>query len=304
MERIAITSREQWLALRQRDVTASVAAVLIADHPHISRLGLYLLKSKIVTEDPDETPPMRRGRLLEPVALALLREQNPTWQIEAPGAYFRDPDVRLGATPDAIAVDDAGKIGVIQIKSIEKFQFQRAWVDGDEITPPLWIAVQALVEKHLVGADWAAVAALVVSHGIDIHLIMIPHIAGVIDRLKSEVAAFWSRVERGDPPAPDFSRDGSLIAQQFVVEAGKTIDLRDDNALPALAAEDGQLGEELKAAKARREAVRTEIIAKMGDADTALFQGGRITAKMVRRKPYMVGESTYRDVRIKPELRA
>jgi len=300
MLRIPIESREQWLALRQQDVTASTCGCLLGVHPYCTPYGLYLLKSGIVGEDPEETGPMRRGRLLEPVAIELLREQNPLWEIAPPRAYYRDPDLRLGATPDALAVDDAGKLGVVQIKTVEPSVFRRKWMDGGEVDPPLWIVCQAIEEAHLTGAEWAAVAALVVGFGVDLHVVPIPIHDGIVERIKAEVVAFWSRIERREPYPPDYARDGALIARQFEeARVGEIIDLTNDNSLPPLAAEDEKLAAELKASKDRRAAVRSEILAKIGNAEIALFQGGRIFAPTTRRKSYTVKETSFRDLRIK-----
>jgi predicted phage-related endonuclease len=300
--RIPIENREQWLALRQRDITASVAGALLGVHDYITPYGLYALKSGLIAEDPEESPQMRRGRLLEPVAIQMLRENNPSWiDVEPPLAYYRDEAARLGATPDVLAFDGARGRGVVQIKSVEGSIFRRKWTDDTgEISPPLAPVVQANVEAHLTGAEWAAVAALVVGFGIDLHLIEIPIHRRLIDRIKAEVAAFWDRIERRDPYPPDYARDGWLIAKLYSeTERGTTIDLTSDNALPGLAAEDAHLAEEVKERTARRAAIKSEIIAKIGDAETALFQGGRISAKLISRKEYTVSPTRYRDVRIK-----
>jgi YqaJ-like viral recombinase domain len=101
IERIPIIDQRQWLGLRQRDVTASTVGALLGVHPYASALGLYLLKTGQIEADAEDTPAMRRGGLLEPVAHRILREDHAEWiDTLAPGAYFRDPDARLGATPD------------------------------------------------------------------------------------------------------------------------------------------------------------------------------------------------------------
>src|SRR5262245_18769817 len=47
IERIPITSREQWLELRKPDVTASVVGALFAAHPYMTALKLYLMHQGI-----------------------------------------------------------------------------------------------------------------------------------------------------------------------------------------------------------------------------------------------------------------
>lgn len=303
IESIPITDRDQWLGLRKRDVTASVAGALLGVHPYASALGLYLLKSGQIEADAEDTPAMRRGRLLEPVAIQMLREDHPQWNdTNPPGMYYRDPEARLGATPDVITFDGARGLGVIQIKSVEASVYRRTWRDEDgTITPPLWIVCQAIVEAHLTGAEWAAVAALVVGFGIDLHLVEIPIHAGIIDRIKAEVAAFWDRVARKDPPPADYARDGKLIAKLFPESDGHIIDLSSDNMLPELAVRDRALADEIKDRKDQREAIKSEILMKLGTASGATFQGGRITANTVHRKAYSVSASQYRDLRIRLE---
>jgi hypothetical protein len=196
------------------DVTASIAGALLGVHPYATPNATYFLKAGIIATDPEETPPMRRGRLLEPVAVRLLREEKPDWKIEVPRAYYRDPELRLGATPDVFATNEAG-FGVIQIKSVEPSRFRRTWFAGDAIEPPTYSIVQANIEAFMTGASWAAVAALVVGFGIDLHIVPIPIHAGIIDRIKAEVAVFWRRVERREPYPFDYAHDGDLIARLF-----------------------------------------------------------------------------------------
>lgn len=306
IERIPITSHEQWHAERQRDVTASTVGALLGVHPYTSALGLYLLKSGMIEADAEDTPAMRRGRLLEPVAIQMLREEHPQWiSVASPGAYFRDADARLGATPDVLALDDKHVFCVIQIKTVEPSIFRRVWKDEDgTISPPLWIVCQAIVEAYLTGASWAAVAAMVVGFGIDLHLIEVPIHAGVIDRIKTEVAAFWDRVARKDPPPADYARDGRLIAKLFSQSDGSIIDLSEDNMIPMLAVEDQFLAGEIKKRKERRDAIKNELLMKLGAASGATFQGGLVSAKTVHRKAYSVAATSYRDVRIKLETPA
>lgn len=303
---IQITSRDQWLQLRRQDVTASVVGALLGVSDYVSAYGLWALKSGRIEEDPEDNPAMKRGRLLEPVALALLAEERPTWAIEAPGVYLRDPAVRLGATPDAYATrpDIAGR-GVVQVKTTVDVVFKKKWVDPDtrEIVPPLWIVAQAIVEAHLSGASWATVAVLVVGFGLDLHVIDIPIHKGLIARLEREVGDFWRRVAENDPPPPDFGHDGEVIAGLYADDDGSEVDLSNDNRLADLIADRAALkvreADGDAAAKARK-VIDVEIIHKLGNATRArLAGGGTVEAKTVRRGAYEVKPTSYRTVRVK-----
>lgn len=300
VERIKITDRESWLALRRQDVTASSAAALLGVHPYVTALQLFLEKTG--QSDPvEETEAMTRGRLLEPVAVDLLREKCPDWTIKYPyGEYLRDGEARLGATPDAAIWDKGGRPGIVQIKSVEASVFRTKWKGEDgEIEVPLYAAVQSIIEAHLAGAGLAFVAPLVVGHGLELPLIPVPIHAGVLDRMKKSVTEFWARVDRNEMPAADYARDGEALMRLYAADNGEEIDLSADNRLPDILAEDEGLAEEIKARAERRQEIKTEIIAKVGEHTSARVQGWVVTAKTVNRKAYSVAASSYRDVRKK-----
>jgi hypothetical protein len=298
----AASDRAAWLALRSQDVTASVAGALLGVHEYETAYGLWAAKSGLIPQEDGESGPMRRGRLLEPVAVALLAEERPTWTLTPGASYYRDPATRIGATPDCFAVDPAREgFGVVQIKSVESSIFRRKWKQEDgTVEPPLWIAVQALVEADLTGASWACVTPLVVGFGLDLPVIEIPLTPGIMDRLKEVVAEFWRRVDTKDPPDVDYARDGALLAQLYRDDDGSTVDLSGWNAGPVIAEEDARLAAEIKERKARRDAIKAEIIDKIGAAAVAMIDGEIFaTARTVNRKPYAVAASSYRDIRIK-----
>lgn len=300
-------SRDDWLALRRPNIGASVIGALLGVHEYTTVYEQWALKSGLVQQDPTESRPMIRGRLLEPVALQLLSEERPLWKITPNpmpgGKYYVDREARIAATPDAFAIDpDRKGFGVVQVKSVESGIFRRKWTDRDtgEITPPLWIAVQAIIEAHLSGASWAVVSPLIIGFGIDVHAIEIPLHPGIVERAQSAAAEFWQMVEAGTPPDADYSRDGELIAEIFSQDDGQTIDLSGDNELPSLLDEREEIIATKKVAETRLKAINTELLAKLGDAAHGRIADGRIiSAPTVHRKSYVVPPSSYRAVRIK-----
>lgn len=311
IERYRITDRNMWLNLREKDVTASTAGALFGVHEYQSAYGLYCLKAGIITEDAEETPPMRRGRLLEPVALQLVAEDRPTWKVERGTHYYRDPVHRIGATPDAFAIDpERPGFGVLQIKTVEPGVFRKKWRGEDDfgqVEPPLWIAIQAIVEASLTGASWAAVIPMRVGFGLDHDVIDIPMRPGIMERLRGEVAEFWRRIEAGTPPDPDYGRDAGLIAKLYGEDDGSTISLHGSNRIVELlsARETLKMREaDGSAAEKERKAVDAEIISLLGPATRGMLADGRyVEAKTTRRGAYQVKESSYRSVKVK-EARA
>lgn len=303
IEKIPITSREEWLKNRIQDVTASVAAALFGVHQYQSWYSLWALKTGAIVEDPDETPAMRRGRMLEPVAVDFLLEDHPDWRIENPGVYLRDPKVRLGATPDRyIYRPDRAGFGVLQIKTVEESIFKKKWLnENHEIEPPLWIAIQAEVERHLSGANYAMVGVLRAGFGIDCTPLDIPLVPGLMKKIEENVALFWRMIEHGKRPDPDYSKDGKTIEALWAGNGSDAVlDLTADNHLVDLADEKERIAGEKTAIEKRQKEIKAEMLHKLGSASAGEIADGRvITAKTIIRKAYEVKESSYVDVRVK-----
>ncbi|MCP1550659.1 MULTISPECIES: YqaJ viral recombinase family protein [Methylorubrum] len=309
IERIPYTTREAWFAARQQDVTASVAGALLGVHEHTTAFSLWALKSGLLAEDPTESKPARRGRLLEDDALQVLVEDRPTWTVTAGGnEYLRAPALRIGATPDAYAVDpDRPGRGIVQVKTTSDFVFRKKWRDeAGDLVLPLWIACQAIVEAKLTGASWASVALLVVGHGLDLHVIDVPLHEGIWHRLVGEAKLFWERVASGEAPAADYARDGETIADLWPPDAAaEPLDLSADNLLPALLDEREAINARVKSDEKRLAEIKAEITAKLAGATAAQLADGRvITRTLQSRAEHTVKASTFPVLRVRAPRKA
>jgi putative phage-type endonuclease len=300
-------TREEWLALRTQTIGASEIAAVLGCHPWETPFSLWAKKTGATPRE-DESPAMKRGRYMERVALDLLREERPDWIVKdnpMPGGdFYRDLARGVSCTPDAfVRAADKGR-GVAQVKSVQKIVFDRKWKNDDgDIEPPLYVAVQAMQEAALTGADFAVVVALVVDFGIDLHVFDIPLHPGVLGRIERETAAFWDLIRRGEQPPPDFGRDGELITRLYADDDGATVDLSGNQRIVELIAQREALKEreaDGAAAAKERKTIDAEIIFALGNAARGRLADGRIVeAKTVRRNGYEVAPSSYRSVRIK-----
>lgn len=309
VERIPYTTREAWLAARSRDVTASVIGALVGAHEYTTAFELWALKSGLITEDPNETPAMRRGRLLEDDALQMLAEDRPSWRIEPGGnVYLRAPELRIGATPDAYAHDpDRPGRGIVQVKTTSDIVYRKKWRDEDgAINLPIWIACQAIIEAKLTGARWACVALLVVGHGLDLHIIDIPLHEGIWVALADEVTEFWKRVEAGEAPPADYARDGETIADLWPPDAAaEALDLSADNRIPVLLDERDEIAARTKTDKDRRAEIDAEIVEKLAGATLARLSDGReITRTLQKRGEYVVKPTSFPVLRVRSPRKA
>jgi hypothetical protein len=219
--------------------------------------------------------------------------------VVAPSLHWADNEFGIGATPDLLADDPERGTGVIQIKSVAPSIFRTSWRgDSDVVRPPLWIAIQALVEAELTGAKWAAVAPLVVDFGIECPVIDIPLHAGIVETLKTEALEFWEKVLSGEEPNPDYKRDHELIRKALAKEDGSEIDLSQDNELPSLL-DDRETAQAIaKDVKAKLGEIDARLWHKLGHAAVGRFNGGIISGKTVNRKAYEVAATSYRQLRV------
>jgi predicted phage-related endonuclease len=305
-QRVTPKSRADWLDIRKGFVGASEAAALLHVHPWLTLMHLWALKAGRIDPEP-ENPAMRRGKLLEAPALAMLAEERPDWTITPnpmPGGFLVVDDVSgICATPDATATapDRPGE-GILQVKSIDPLAFKKNWLTkAGDVEAPLHVLIQTAVEINMVGASWGTIVALVVGQGIDLHILEMPQIDGLIEKLTSANQTFWRLVETGERPPPDYERDLALIAQlnKAVSDKIEPLDLSGDNSFSAAISDYLDAKTVISAAEKRKATAEAEIRDKLADATAATAGDFLVTAKLVTRAEHIVRATSYRQLRIK-----
>ena len=301
IERRPIVSRAEWLEWRMSDVTASDVAALFGCHPYgRTRLGLWAEKQGLTTGLADNAA-LRRGRWGEPAVLAMLADERPTWSVRPAKVYLRDRTIRLGATPDAEAVDPERRgLGVVQCKMVAESVYEREWADG---SPPLGFQLQTLSEMMLASAAWGAIAALVMSayEWRPVIFDLERHEAAEA-RIRAAVSRFWADFEAGLMPVLDPERDSETIARIYPKAEIKTppLDLSGDNDLPGMLATRATLTGLIKDAVKQIENVETRVKARLGVHERGSLPGWRIAWKNEPRKGHVVEPSNPRVLRISP----
>jgi len=299
VEHRTITSRDEWLRWRRQDVTASVVGALFGVHPYTTALRIYAEKRGVEFPDADNKT-MRRGRWLEPAVATAVEEERPDWKLRAPRLYLRDPDLRLGCTPDYFIEGDPRGLGVLQCKTVAPSVYARDWLGGSEI--PLWVTLQALTEMMLADAAFGVVAALLVdAHAMDVAILEVPRHADSELKILVAVKNFWDAVGSGIEPDPNFSRDAEVIKALVPRDtSGKQIDFSGHNELPAMLEERAALMQHIKEGEARCGEIETQVKFLMGDAEIGNgLDGWRITYKVQDTKEYLVKARSSRVLRIK-----
>ena len=319
IEIIRPQSRADWLAGRTKTVGASEVAALFGAHPYTTPLELFETKQgryakefaeAEIREHSIHIPPTERGNLFEDDAFELIKRLRPEWaeqmtlnQIPG-GEVFVDRSAGMSSTPDVfVELGRKPRSATIQIKTMNDRVFRDSWKDGETITPPLSVAVQAVVDATLSGCDRAYAAAMVVGYTTDLYLIEVPLHPKLMIKARALVKDFWRRIEADEPYAPDFAKDGKLLAAIYADDDGGEVDLSSNNRIVELLAQREPLKAREKdgddAAKERK-VIDVEIIAALGNAARGLLPDGRVVeAKTIKRGGYTVQPTSYRTVKIK-----
>ena len=294
--RIPITSREQWLALRKEDITASVVGALFGLSPYLTPAQLYAEKTGKLDPDEPDLMALRRGRLLESAVAEAFLEEHPGWKVVKARTYYRDVHRRLGATPDYHLIDPNGRKGVLQAKTVAPYVFKKSWSDE---TAPTWITLQTLTEALLTRSEFAMIAALQVDgFKFALNVYEVPRHEAAERRIQDAVAKFWDDAEHGKAPAIDYERDGALLAAMYPHHReGASVDLRADNEILGLLEEREKIKADMSNGRTRVDAIETEIRAKITDNEIALVNGWRLTLREQHRKEHTVKATSFRVLR-------
>lgn len=279
-QRHPINDRTQWLGWRRLDLTASEVGAWAGCSPYRTPLDVYAEKKGWKTGGIDNAA-MERGRDLEPVALDRLRRRRPAWTVTEPKVYLRDPILRLGGTPDAVAHTSEGDV-MIEVKTMSAWVFERDWADG----PPLYVSLQTLTNAMLWDAHRAATIALVIDRWANLELY-------IFDEERNEAAEarirhlalqFWTDYELGLEPKPDYKKDAETLAilRKPRIKA-PAIDLRADNHLPDLLEERARLLDQYKTCSARLDEIKAFIVDKMAGHERAELNGWKLSNTIVHR---------------------
>lgn len=295
VERIPVTSREQWLELRRHDVTASDVAAVLGLSPYKTPLRVWAEKTGRAKEG-QENAAMRRGRWLEGAVIHALEEERLRWAITnlRSSVYLRDSKARIGATPDAVAASADGEI-IIQCKVVARPVFD-SWTDG----PPLGYQLQTLTEAMLWGAKYAVIAALVIdTFTAELVVFNIERHAEAEQKIRAAAKKFWSDIESGEAPKADYSRDGELLAHLYKPrDEIEPLDLSANNRLPELLEQRRQLKELIKHGEKDCAAMDAEIVEALKGATVGILPGWQISHRIQHRQEVVIAAKSFPVLRV------
>jgi predicted phage-related endonuclease len=293
-----------WHALRARDLTASDLGAVAGVDEYKTAYDIWAWKTGLA-EPPAENAAMKLGRWAEPAAIAALTEERPELRILYPlDLYLRDPDIRLGGTPDAFASPKRSGGGfanrdslVVETKVISWQSFEHRFASG---SPPLSWQLQTLTNAMLADASGGILAVLVLGFA-DAELVVreIPRHAAAEAKIRRLAQNFWTAFDAGHAPQPDYYRDAASVRAMFPPDPAKPVPLQiDDDQLAARLQERLELKAAIAGAERECAAIEAELVHKLAGATQAILPGWRISHKITHRDTYEVAAKDYPVLRI------
>ena len=297
-EVIPFTNEADWLLNRTKDLTSTDIPALFGLSPYHTQRTLWESK-----KNPDPTPiepskRMKAGQKLEAAIAELIAEEN-AFTIEPFKDYIRLPDLRLGSSFDYKIKWDAGnhEEKILEIKNVSG-QFFKSWFNKDNLLePPYHISLQ--IQHQLLVSGLSKVVVGVLFGGNDYYTIehtANPQIQELILKRSKE---FWESVDNNTPPAFDYENkiDQELIKSIYAKAVeGKHIEL--DAGVASLAEHYLEAKKQISFLTEQAEAMKSQILEAIGDAEEATGNGYKVTAKIQKKKEYVVKASESRVIRI------
>jgi putative phage-type endonuclease len=294
-EIICPKSEAEWLDLRKKDITSTEVGALVglSDSSYIpTRYELGHRKKHNLTSDFEPNDRVKWGqRLQDSIAAGIAQDQK--WDVRRMNEYLRIPDIRLGASFD-FSIEAPGS-GLLEIKNVDSLIFRDKWVineDGSVEAPPS-IELQVQHQLAVSGRSYAYIAALI--GGNRVVLIKRDADPQIADAIKREAAAFWKSIDDNVEPSPDFRRDADVISRLCgYAEPGKIFDARSDEKISSLLQKHKLLGDQAKLIEEERDAIKAQILLKIGDAEKVEGNGFTISCGIIGECPVSYIRKAYR----------
>lgn len=251
---IPVRDEAHWHELRAKHIGGSDVAALFGLSPYSSRWQLWMEKAgKLAPEDLSGNKAVQAGTFLES-GIANWAAHRWSMDITKVTDYFTVDDCPgMGASFDYVTADGAP----VEIKwSARGYGWHYS---GEEIIEaPENYLLQVQHQLACTSSDHAWLVALIDDEP---RRMKIPRNENIIDAIKAEISTFWSSIQEGEEPDPDFTTDVEAITKMMGELPKSDITLDDSD---AFLFEDYKLAkEDEKKAIARADEAKAQILMKV-----------------------------------------
>jgi len=272
---------------RRQFIGASELLAACVGDKYQSRGALWELKTGR-REPVSENAAMRWGNRLENFLIDDWAELNCAEVIDRQQRVWWSSNPPLVATLDAVVQLPDGMVCPLEAKTTTS-RNDELGESGDEL-PTRWI-IQAQAQMAALGAGECRFAVLVDQH--DLRQFRVERDQAIIDKIVTKAREFWHYVETNTvPPADWYEVDERLNRHRWLPELGVPVELPADIAERWRDYE--EIGRSIRQLEERRDGLKADVIAAMGDFHRGLLGDGReLVVSVVERAGYTVGPKSY-----------
>ncbi len=270
-------SEQAWLELRTKNINSTEISALFGISDYATPYELWHRKHDGISVKIEPNERMKSGlHYQEAIAQWFAKENG--WTLRRMDEYIQDTELRLAASFDYVNQHDE----LLEIKLVDSLQFSRNFTvkDDGSVEAPLQIEAQCQQELLLSGKKvlWLC---LCVGGNTHYQIKRVPD-QKVHEAIKARVKEFWRTIDANEPPEPNFEQDAEFIKILFnYSEPGSVLDVSQDATIKAMAEEYKTLGDSVKVFEARRDAIKAELLTKIGTAEKCLGEGFSISSGMI-----------------------
>lgn len=272
---VAWPDTDDWHAQRSRGIGASEISAVAGLSKWSTPLEVYLRKTGEAGPIADNRA-MRVGRRLEPVVIGEFCDETGEQVALYPCPLIAHPEFPHHlATPDADLV--SGRLVEAKTASIRTLS---DWgPSGSDEVPDSYV-VQTQWQMHVAGRDECKLAVLIA--GDELRVYTIERNERLIAHLIEAAAEFWGRVERRDPPDPDFEhpRTPELLRGLYGTIADDEVIVLSESARLAWESYE-EAGRQIKELTDQRDAAKAIVVHEIGDHLGGDLGDGRFVKRSV-----------------------
>jgi putative phage-type endonuclease len=293
-------TREEWLALRQQNISSTESSAMFGINPYMTAFELAVLKkSKEAPAEYEQNERMTWGlRLQRAIAQGIAVDYGV--KIRAISGYAVLPDLKIGASFDfeVIGLRDEpweGEDnslrglyqqhgpGVLEIKNVDAWVFKQEWQEVEKaIEAPPHIELQVQHQLLAIERHWAAIGVLVGGNRQIVLCRMRDTDVG--DMIKAKVARFWKGIAAGHMPPITMPQDARVIRELYrYADPGSVLDLQteDNEEIHDLVRRHAEATQLKSAAEAHHRSTGAALLMKIGTAEKVLLSDATVSAGMV-----------------------
>jgi putative phage-type endonuclease len=294
MHREFILPRDEqhWHALRAQDLTSTDIAALFGMSPYATAIDVWHNKRDGVTASIPDNERMKWGRRLESVVARGIAEDQ-GWLAIPFKEYGRIMIARIGSSFDFMAINapppdydglawfpEKPKPGVtflLEIKTVDALAYRNGLtVEDDFIEAPAHIELQLQHQLLVSGLRVGYIGALI--GGNRVELLRREADDEVHAAILKRAAEFWRSIKAGTPPPVVTADDArAFIRRATTISPGTLLDWRGDAEPQAMLSAYQDAKRAAKEAEDAADVLKAELLARIGDAERVMWDGGTIS---------------------------